>query len=115
MLTVRREVEGPRTPRRASVSTTSASFAMCAGIVPQHPPTMPTPSCSMYFSIAAAKGSGASGYSVRPSTSTGSPALGMTDTRRPGDAAPQWRPSQWTCSAISVGPVAQFMPSEMMG
>ena len=40
-----------------------------------------------------------------PSTSSGSPAFGCTDSR-PGQLAA----SQRTCSAISCGPVAQFSP-----
>jgi hypothetical protein len=90
---------------------------MCSGVVPQHPPTIRTPSRSTNLAMASTNGPGASGYSVRPSTRIGSPALGMTETGRPvrRPIAPQCFPSHWRCSAISTGPVAQFSPSEQMG
>ncbi len=82
---------------------------MCSGVVPQHPPTSDAPA-STNLSIASTNASGVSGYSVRPSTMTGSPALGTTEKWRG-----QFSLSHATCSRISEGPVAQFRPSEAIG
>ena len=52
---------------------------MCSGVVPQQPPMRATPSSSTKRRCHTASSSGSSGYSVRPSTSIGRPALGMTE------------------------------------
>ncbi len=107
--------EPDRSRADASSEISLLKSAMCSGVVPQHPPTRSTCDSSTNFSSASTKGLGCSGYSVRPSTSTGSPALGITLIRRPAPVPPWCLPSQCTCSAISVGPVAQFSPSDRSG
>jgi len=57
-------------------STISANAPMCAGVVPQHPPTIATPCSVTKFFNDAAIDSGPSGYTVSPSCRTGSPAFG---------------------------------------
>ena len=92
------------------VPTTSRSALMCSLVVPQHPPTIPAPNSSMNRRIAAPNPSGRKGYSVRPSTRIGRPALGITLNGRF-----QYFAKYAMCSAISVGPVAQFKPRLAIG
>ena len=92
------------------VPTTSRSALMCSLVVPQQPPTIPAPNSSMNRRIAVPKPSGRNGYSVRPSTRIGKPALGITLNGRF-----QCFAKYATCSAISVGPVAQFKPRLAIG
>ena len=53
------------------------SAAMCSGVVPQQPPTMPTPKSLTNSRSVSAMGSGFIGYTVRPPSLMGSPAFGM--------------------------------------
>ena len=79
-------------------------------VVPQQPPTMLAPNSSIKRRIASEKSSARSGYSVRPSTRIGNPAFGTTENGRFQCLAMCAR-----CGVISVGPVAQFKPSEAIG
>ena len=83
---------------------------MWPGVVPQQPPTMLSPYWLTKSETFSAKGSLCSGNTVLPSTSSGSPALGSRLMAR-GQCLARY----CTCSAISVGPVAQFMPRLRMG
>ena len=88
-------------PRRAE---------MCSVVVPQQPPTMLTPRSPTKPDIRCAMGPACNGYSVRPSTKMGSPALGTTEMGRS-----QCLASHSTCGVISAGPVAQFRPKLATG
>ena len=90
--------------------TALRSAAICSVVVPQQPPTMLAPNSSIKRRIASEKSSARSGYSVRPSTRIGNPALGITENGRFQCLAMCAR-----CGVISVGPVAQFNPSEAIG
>ena len=69
--------------------TRSAIAAMCSGVVPQHPPTSPTPWRSTNSPSTLAICSGVSGKIVSPSGPwIGSPAFGMQWTGS-GEASPR--------------------------
>ncbi len=91
-------------------SITSRSAAMCAGVVPQHPPVTCTPWFSTNRCIAPANSIGPSGNTACPSRSSGIPAFGTTEMGRS-----QCRESHATASDISKGPVPQFNPSDAIG
>ena len=78
---------------------------MCSGVVPQQPPTSATPYSLTNAVSAAASSSGLSGYTAPFGPSSGSPALGITDS---GIRA--CLDSVRRCSLISAGPVEQFSP-----
>src|SRR5262245_1052715 len=66
---------------RFQSSTTLRNAAICAGVVPQQPPTMTTPALKSSGSHAAMF-SGVSGYTHCPSICFGVPALGRTKRGR---------------------------------
>ena len=78
---------------------------MCSGVVPQQPPTSATPYSLTNAVSAAASSSGLSGYTAPFGPSSGSPALGITDS-----AIRACLESVRRCSLISAGPVEQFSP-----
>ncbi len=87
-------------------ATRSASTAMCSGVVPQQPPTMPTPKRSTNSPSVCASSAGDSGKTVSPSGPwIGSPAFGMQWTGI-GACSPRKR----IASRMSPGPVEQFRP-----
>ncbi len=55
---------------------------MCAGLVPQQPPTSETPKSRTNWATVAAKGLGSSGKTVLLPSRTGIPALGRQETGR---------------------------------
>ncbi len=79
---------------------------MCSGVVPQHPPTMPTPKRSTNSPRVSASSAGDSGNTVSPSEPwIGRPAFGMQCTGI-GACSPRKR----IASRMSPGPVEQFRP-----
>ena len=79
---------------------------MCSGVVPQQPPTIPTPKRSTNSPRVSASGVGSSGKTVSPSGPwIGRPAFGMQCTGT-GECSPRKR----IASRMSVGPVEQFSP-----
>ena len=91
---------GTGLPRSAS-----AMRRMCAGVVPQQPPSSATPSPAKR-SAQPQNSSGPTGYVVSPFTATGRPAFGVTQTGRRVAAS-----RRGTKSAICSGPRLQFMPT----
>ena len=88
-------------------ATRVASTAMCSGVVPQHPPTMPTPKRSANSPSVSASSAGDSGNTVSPSEPwMGRPAFGMQCTGI-GACSPRKR----IASRMSPGPVEQFRPT----
>ncbi len=85
--------------------TRSTTRRRCSGVVPQQPPTRPSPYSRVKVSWACASSSGVSGYQAPLPRSSGSPALGMQEIPTRACRA-RWR----RCSLISAGPVAQFRP-----
>ena len=83
---------------------------MCAGVVPQQPPTILAPRARNSGTMAA-KYSGPASYWKRPSTRVGKPALGIADSQMPGRAARRVART----SSRAVGPTAQFAPSTSIG
>ena len=83
---------------------------MCAGVVPQQPPTIDAPNSSAKRRCALASSAGVRWYTARPSQFCGRPAFGCTDTMRVL-VRPRWR----TCSTIRSGPVAQLRPTTSTG
>src|SRR5512134_3146764 len=85
--------------------TARAIVRMCAGVVPQHPPTPRTPS-SMYFFAYSVKYSGLVRYITRPLISLGRPAFGMTTI-----GFDVWGMHAWRASKVPEGPVPQLIPT----
>ncbi len=90
-------------------ATASASCRMCSPVVPQHPPTSPTPNSRMKPVSASTSASGPSGYTAPSGPSSGRPAFGITDSGTRACLASCRR-----CSLISAGPVAQLSPMTSM-
>ncbi len=88
--------------RGAWRAAASASAAMWAGVVPQHPPTMFKKPLAMNSSTTSAICSGVSSYSPN---SFGSPAFGWAETSV--SATPE---SSSMCGRISAAPKAQLRP-----
>ena len=86
-------------------ATASFSAAMCAGVVPQQPPSSAAPS-SANLRAAAAKSSGETRNCVCPSTTTGSPALGLKARGTPAAAR-----SSGKSASICSGPSPQLKPT----
>ena len=84
--------------------TFSASIRICSGVEPQHPPMSPAPA-SIKAGPQEANSSGVIGYTVTPSSNTGSPAFGFA---RIGTSAYSF--IFLMTGIISPGPVEQFTP-----
>ncbi len=98
----------------------STNARICAGVVPQQPPSTETPSKAITF-IIPANSSGLTWNEVLPSTTTGSPALGfntigsdVTSRRRGRNPCitsgpkPQLRPNASTLSPSSIATAASI-------
>ena len=94
-------------PRAIAVAERRRDRRVCAGPVPQQPPTIATP-CVEERPTTSPTYSGVAGYTSRPPTSAGPPALGHADQRKLAAAA--IARSTRTIRSACAGPSPQFTP-----
>ena len=85
--------------------TASAMARMCAGVVPQQPPRMRTPSAAASRAKSAKYSGDDFGYTMRSPSRLGKPAFGIPLTRTSSTAASSPRTGSSAC-----GPSVQFAP-----
>src|SRR5947207_629674 len=93
--------------RRGALRQALTIACRCSWLLPQHPPTILTPISVMKSRKASAIGSGSIGYTARPLTLSGIPALGMVEI---GNG--QFSARKRTGSRICSGPVEQLRSEE---
>jgi len=91
--------------RSQRISPLTAMARMCAGVVPQQPPRMRTPSAAASRAKRAKYSGEDFGYTMRSPSRLGKPALGMPLMRR---SSTRLAPEEWEAS--DCGPSVQLAP-----